>query len=129
MRDGLLQNFGKDVCDSSPRREVTATNPPPPAEAKYRWTREVDPLVQREVTLVSKKGCHLCENIVDALERLSRTQGFRVKVIDIGSDKELHDMYWDTIPVVVMDGKVVLDVRSMGPGVDYEKRLGLLLAR
>jgi hypothetical protein len=84
-------------------------------------------LVQREVTLVSKKGCHICDKVLDALGRLSSTRGFRVKVVDIGSDKELHDKYWDTIPVVLMDGRLVLDARGMGPGVDYENRLASLL--
>jgi hypothetical protein len=39
-----------------------------------------------------------------------------VRVVDIDDDPKLHDRYWDTIPAVQIDGKVVFDARDMGGG-------------
>lgn len=81
----------------------------------------------RSVTVVSKRGCHLCEKVIAAVRALSVEYDLEVKVLDINDDRALHDRYWLTIPVVQLDGKDVLDANGMSPGFDYAGRLEMLL--
>jgi len=83
--------------------------------------------MRRVVTVVSKKGCHLCEKVVVTLTSLSSTFDLEVKVIDIDDDQGLHDKYWLIIPAVLIDGKDVFDVRRMGGEANYAVMLEQLL--
>ena len=59
------------------------------------------------VTLVGKPGCHLCDDaraVVAAV--LERREGVRLVEQSILDDAELHDRYWDEIPVVLIDDAV-----------------------
>jgi len=53
------------------------------------------------VTLLSKPGCHLCEEARAVLERLGEPFDER----DVTADDALYDEYGDRIPVVLLDGK------------------------
>jgi hypothetical protein len=83
--------------------------------------------MRRVVTVVSKKGCHLCEKVVGTLISLSSRYNLEVRVADIGEDPVLHDKYWLTIPAVQIDGSDVFDVRHMGGEVNYAVMLEQLL--
>lgn len=59
------------------------------------------------VTLLSKPGCHLCD---DAREIVHTVLG-EFEMVDlversILDDTELHARYWDEIPVVLIDDEV-----------------------
>lgn len=59
------------------------------------------------VTLVGKPGCHLCDDaraVVTAV--LEGRAGVRMVERSILDDAELHDRYWDEIPVVLIDDAV-----------------------
>ena len=59
------------------------------------------------VTLVGKPGCHLCDDaraIVTGV--LEGRAGVRFVERSIVDDAELHDRYWDEIPVVLLDDAV-----------------------
>ena len=59
------------------------------------------------VTLIGKPGCHLCDDaraVVTAV--LAGRAGVRFTELSILDDSELHDRYWDEIPVVLIDGDV-----------------------
>lgn len=83
--------------------------------------------MRRAVTVVSKKGCHLCEKVVAKLNSLSTKYNLEVRTVDIGDDPQLHDKYWLTIPAVLIDGKDVFDVRHIGGEVNYGIMLEQLL--
>lgn len=53
------------------------------------------------VTLLSKPGCHLCEEAREVLVRIGEPFDER----DITSDDALWDEYGDRIPVVLLDGR------------------------
>lgn len=55
-----------------------------------------------DVTLYSRKGCHLC----DVAHELLLEHGLQVSVVDIDGDPELLTQFNTCVPVVVMDGKV-----------------------
>jgi glutaredoxin len=83
--------------------------------------------MRRVATVISKKGCHLCEKVVRTLNLLSPRFNLEVRVLDIGDDPKLYDEYWLTIPAVQIDGKDVFDVRHMGGEVNYAIMLEQLL--
>ena len=59
------------------------------------------------VTLYSKPGCHLCEDVRVVLDELAPECGFGVEEIDIETDQALFERYRYEIPVVLMDGKEI----------------------
>ncbi len=59
-----------------------------------------------EVTLVSKRECHLCDAARDVIEAARRLHPFPLKVIEIHPGDEWHARYWDKIPVLLIEGDV-----------------------
>jgi len=55
--------------------------------------------------LVTRKGCHLCEDA----ERHLRDLGFEPDLADVDDDDELYRLYDFRVPVVLLDGKVVAE--------------------
>jgi glutaredoxin len=53
------------------------------------------------VTLISRAGCHLCEDAEAVLDRILPGDWTRV---DVESDVELERDYGDRVPVVLLDG-------------------------
>ncbi len=64
-----------------------------------------------EVIVYSRRGCHLCEEALDAILAL-RSEGFRFELreVDIESDEALLRSYLERIPVVEVDGEVVSEL-------------------
>jgi len=60
------------------------------------------------VVVYTKKGCHLCENVISTLGVLSRERSLQISTQDITVSRELFDRYKHVIPVVEIDGKVRL---------------------
>ncbi|MEJ2750003.1 MAG: glutaredoxin family protein [Anaerolineae bacterium] len=52
------------------------------------------------VTLYSKPGCHLCEEVKAELERLTAVYPHHLTEIDINNSRDLFARYHLTIPVV-----------------------------
>ncbi|MCX2927275.1 glutaredoxin family protein [Streptomyces sp. NEAU-W12] len=59
----------------------------------------------RLVTLVGKPGCHLCDDAQAVVERVCGDLGVLWERKDITQDPELHERYWEQIPVVLVDGR------------------------
>jgi glutaredoxin len=75
--------------------------------------------MHKVVTVVSKDGCHLCENVILALNSLSARYDLEVRVLDIKDDPKLREKYWLTVPAVQIGGKDVFDATHMrGEGGD-----------
>jgi glutaredoxin len=64
----------------------------------------MEPQVPR-VTLLGRPGCHLCEDARAVIEQVTAELGESFVEIDITSDPELLDKYWEQIPVTLIDGK------------------------
>jgi glutaredoxin len=56
-----------------------------------------------EIVLVSRQGCHLCDEALAAL----RSLGVEPVMRDVDADEVLHDQYDFRVPVVLADGRVV----------------------
>jgi thioredoxin reductase (NADPH) len=55
---------------------------------------------QRELTLYLRRWCHLCDDLIEALEPLIVGQGVIVREIDIDDHEEFEDAYGEHIPVL-----------------------------
>ena len=62
--------------------------------------------MSKELTLISKPGCHLCDDaravIQEVLKDFPEVQLSELNMLD---DQELIDAYSEEIPVVLIDGK------------------------
>lgn len=61
-----------------------------------------------EVVVYTKKGCHLCERVLEKLKELNSAKSVKISTQDITQSRELFERYKNLIPVVAVDGKVRL---------------------
>lgn len=59
------------------------------------------------LTLYSKPGCHLCDDVRATLEELRPEHTFALEEIDITTDAALFARYRFEIPVLLRDGREV----------------------
>ena len=59
------------------------------------------------VLLVTRRGCHLCDEAL----LLLRDLGVHPELADVDADDELHRLYDFRVPVVLVDGDVVAEGR------------------
>jgi len=60
------------------------------------------------LVVVSREGCHLCEEMLEALATLERQQRIPpVAVVDVDTDAELVRQYGLKVPVLLLDGSVI----------------------
>ena len=57
------------------------------------------------LTIYSKPGCHLCDDMKQLVIRLSQSLPLRLEEIDISQDPELEARYGLEIPVLMVDGR------------------------
>ena len=59
------------------------------------------------LTIYSRPGCHLCENMKTIIERVARDTRapIRIEEIDISANPELESRYGLEIPVLLVNGK------------------------
>ena len=57
------------------------------------------------ITLVSKPGCHLCEEARAVIERVAADLGVGWVERSIEDDPTLKEQYWEQIPVTLVDGR------------------------
>ena len=60
----------------------------------------------RSIAVYSRKGCHLCDVLIEALQPLVEGR-LEVEIRDIDSRPEWHERHWSDIPVVEYNGVVV----------------------
>ena len=59
----------------------------------------------RRLTLYSKPGCHLCDEMKQVIERVGERIPLALEVIDISTDADLMARYGLEIPVLLIDGR------------------------
>ena len=60
-----------------------------------------------KVVLVTRQGCHLCDEALASL----RSLGVEPELRDVDSDDALHALYDWRVPVVLVDGRVIAEGR------------------
>jgi glutaredoxin len=58
-----------------------------------------------KVVLVTRQGCHLCDEALSLLHDL----GLHPELADVDADDGLHRLYDFRVPVVVVDGAVIAE--------------------
>jgi glutaredoxin len=76
------------------------------------------------VTLYSRPGCHLCDDMKAVVARVAQTIPMAVDEIDISTDLELERRYGEQVPVLLVDGRPAAKGR-----IDDESLLRILAAR
>ena len=57
------------------------------------------------VTLITRVGCHLCDQAEAVLLRLRDELGFGYHELDVDADRDRRNEYSDRVPVILVDGK------------------------
>jgi glutaredoxin len=57
------------------------------------------------LTLYSRSYCHLCEDMLAALEVLRGELSFEIEILDVDSDPILEREYNEFVPVLTVNGK------------------------
>jgi len=77
----------------------------------------------RVVTVYSRKGCHLCEVLIEELLPVLRDR-WPLEVIDIDTDPDLRQLYNERVPVVAVDGTVLcqykLDLHALRSALEND---------
>ncbi|HEY8950947.1 MAG TPA: glutaredoxin family protein [Candidatus Dormibacteraeota bacterium] len=60
-----------------------------------------------EIVLLTRQGCHLCDEALGVL----RSLGVEPELRDVDADDDLHALYDWRVPVVLVDGRVIAEGR------------------
>lgn len=64
------------------------------------WTRQTG---RHTVTLLTRAGCHLCDDAHDVLARIAAEAAAELVVTDVDADPRLRAEYGDYVPVFLVD--------------------------
>jgi thiol-disulfide isomerase/thioredoxin len=53
------------------------------------------------LTLYTRQGCHLCEDMLQMLEKSQKEYGFLLNIVDIDTDEFLQRRYGEWIPMLM----------------------------
>jgi hypothetical protein len=66
-----------------------------------------------KVEFITKNGgCSLCDDMFVELEDAMEYVDFDLEIRKIDDDDELYRLYWDKIPVLIINGKVAAKYRA-----------------
>lgn len=66
------------------------------------------PTLPAGLVVLSREGCHLCEQMLLELADLERTAGLPpAQVVDVDSDADLARRFGLKVPVLLLDGSVI----------------------
>lgn len=57
------------------------------------------------LTLVTRRDCHLCEEMAAAVRAVSEGEPLRVEVRDVDEDDDLRRLYDEQVPVLLVNGR------------------------
>lgn len=56
------------------------------------------------ITLITRDGCHLCDDAERQLAALADELGFELSVLDVDADRARANEYSERVPVILIDG-------------------------
>lgn len=62
-------------------------------------------MAEARITLITRSGCHLCDEARTALARVRDRSGESWVEVDVDGDAALVREYGDRVPVVLLDGR------------------------
>jgi len=66
-----------------------------------------DPDLPVLLTVYGREHCHLCQDMIAALQKLRANYPFRLEVIDVDSDTDLQSRYGQRVPVLMAEDKEI----------------------
>jgi len=65
------------------------------------------------LTLYSRPGCHLCDEMKAVVQRVARAHGEPIAIdeVDISTDANLESRYGQEIPVLMLNGRKIAKYR------------------
>jgi hypothetical protein len=69
------------------------------------------PHAVKRLSIYSRPGCHLCDEMKAIVQRVRGTVPLALEEIDISQDAELERLYGAEIPVLMMEGRKVAKYR------------------
>ena len=67
-----------------------------------------DPDCQRiTLTVYGRAHCHLCQDMIIALQELQSHVPFQIDMIDVDSDRSLKSRYGERVPVLMAEGEEI----------------------
>ncbi|PYQ67063.1 MAG: NrdH-redoxin [Acidobacteria bacterium] len=64
-----------------------------------------------QLTLLSRPGCHLCDEMRREVDALLADRPHEWKVVDVDTDPDLARRYGDSIPVLFVNGHLFAKIR------------------
>jgi len=61
--------------------------------------------------LLTRPGCHLCDEMEEVLDRVLPRHGLTYERVDVDRDPELKRRYGEVIPVLLRGGRAVAKIR------------------
>ena len=58
-----------------------------------------------EVSIYSRRNCHLCEVALEVLEEMRSELNFQITKILIDEDPKLEEKYGEQVPVILINGQ------------------------
>jgi len=68
-------------------------------------------MAARILTLYTRDGCHLCEDMQAIVAPLARQYGYALERVDIAGVSELEARFGEEIPVLFIDGRKAFKFR------------------
>jgi len=65
-----------------------------------------------ELELMTRPGCHLCEEMKEAISQAARGLEIRLREVDISQDSELERRFGNDIPVLFVNGSKAFKHRA-----------------
>lgn len=72
--------------------------------------RPLDPLVEGRVIIVTRQGCHLCDEVIGLVARLRQEHRDLVPepmIVDVDANEDLRSRWGDHVPVIFVDGTLI----------------------
>jgi glutaredoxin len=70
------------------------------------------------VTIYSRPGCHLCDEMTAAVERVGRSFSLQVAHVDVSTDPDLEARYGLEVPVLLVNGRKAAKYRVTDEKLD-----------
>ena len=67
--------------------------------------------VPLQLTLVTRRDCHLCEEMAAAIAEVAPSFGAAIETRDVDADPELRARYTNDVPVLLIEGRKAFKYR------------------
>jgi len=77
------------------------------------------------LTLYGRSYCHLCDEMITALQKLQANHRFELRVLDVDAEAQLEQRYGERVPVLVHGERELCHYHLDVPAVtDYLVKIG-----